>query len=869
MASSALLLAVGCSGADALQSEGPLAESEPELALIRQGTNNTPPVVPTSCEGLVQAVGATASSIEGNNSNYTASKAIDSSMTSRWSSQFSDPQWLKIDLGSVRAIKKVVLTWQNSYSTDYDLQVSNTGVDGSWTTVHTNAAGNGGTDEVDNLAASGRYLRMFSRKRKTQYGNSLHDVKVYENTCPCQGKIQPISVAASSVETGTNLVASKATDGNVSTRWSSQFSDPQWISMDFGATKQFKRVVLHWETAASAKYDLQVSANGSTWTTVYTNNSGQTGTWDIPNLTASGRYLRVYSRARTTSWGVSLWEIETFQNTCSNPCNNVVIDDNNVCTVDSCNSATGVVSHTPVAVGTACADGNLCNGNETCNAAGSCLAGTPLDTNDANPCTADSCDPVLGVLHAPTPIGTACGDANVCNGVEQCNGFGSCALGTAPVVDDGDVCTNDHCDPIFGVIHTLAPNGTPCSDDTVCNGDEACFVGACVQSTPAPEVDDANPCTADECDPVIGAVHTPAAPGSSCDDATVCNGVSTCNEFAVCTDEPAPVVDDNNPCTADSCDPLQGVSHTPVALGTSCADDDVCNGDETCDGVGSCNTGTAPVVDDGNVCTDDSCDPTFGVVHTLAPNGTPCSDETVCNGDEACFAGSCVQSTPAPELDDANPCTVDECDPITGAVHTAAEAGSDCEDGDVCNGIGMCDAFAVCIFGSAPLMDDENPCTADACDPVLGVSHTPLAAGSACGEANACSGAASCDAVGNCIAGSVLPIDDGNPCTADACDPVTGVSHTPLAAGASCADLNVCDGSETCDGAGSCVAGTPLPIDDGNPCTADVCDPTAGVVTHNAVAVGTSCADSNLCNGTETCDAAGVCSAGTPLVLTD
>ncbi len=969
------LLLTGCSAAEEIQSIDPVVE--PEVGVGLQATTNTPPVTPTVCEGLVQAVAATASSVENNSSTYAASKAIDSSMTSRWSSQFSDPQWLKIDLGSIRAIKKVVLTWQNSYSTDYDLQVSNTGADGTWTTVYTDSAGNGGTDEVNNLTASGRYLRMFSRKRKTQYGNSLYDVKVYENTCPCQGKIQPVSATVSSVETGTSLVASKAIDGNFSTRWSSQFSDPQWISMDFGATKEFKRVVLHWETAASAKYDLQVSANGTTWTNVYTNNSGQAGTWDIPNLTASGRYLRVYSRARTTSWGVSLYEIETFQNSCANPCANVVIDDNNVCTTDSCNSTTGVVSHTPVAAGTACADGNLCNGNETCNATGtctagtapvvndgnpctadscgattgvvhtpvatgtacadgnlcngnetcnatgsctagtapvvndgnpctadsctaatgvahtpvsagtacadgnlcngseicnavgSCLAGTPLNVNDGNPCTTDSCDPLQGVLHPPTPVGTSCGDSNVCNGVETCNGLGSCTQTSPPVVDDGNVCTNDNCDPTLGVIHTLAPNGTPCSDDTVCNGDEACFVGSCVTSTPPPELDDANPCTADECDPLTGAVHTPAAPGSSCDDGDVCNGVATCDEFAVCGLSPAPIVDDSNPCTADACDPSSGVSHTALPVGTTCADDTVCNGDETCDGFGACSAGTALVVDDGNVCTDDHCDATSGVSHTSVPNGTSCSDNTVCNGDEACFSGSCATSSPAPALDDFDPCTDDECDPLSGAVHTPAAPGTNCEDGDVCNGIGACDEFAVCIVSPAPDVDDFNSCTADVCDPITGVAHTLLAAGTTCGEANACSDAGTCDSVGHCIAGAVLPMDDGNPCTADACDPGTGVSHTAVAAGTPCADSNVCNGSETCDGAGACVAGTPLPVDDANPCTADSCSPDTGVVSHAPVAVGTSCADSNQCNGTETCDIAGACVAGTPPTVND
>src|SRR5262249_34865829 len=68
---------------------------------------------------------------------------------------------------------------------------------------------------------------------------------------------------------------------------------------------------------------------------------------------------------------------------------------------------------------TQCADTNPCNGSESCSA-GSCVAGTPPTTDDGNPCTADSCDPVLGVRHTPAASGTSCEDGNVCNGREGC-----------------------------------------------------------------------------------------------------------------------------------------------------------------------------------------------------------------------------------------------------------------------------------------------------------------------------------------------------------------------------------------------------------------------------------------------------------------
>ncbi|MCC7535272.1 MAG: hypothetical protein IT379_03620 [Deltaproteobacteria bacterium] len=108
------------------------------------------------------------------------------------------------------------------------------------------------------------------------------------------------------------------------------------------------------------------------------------------------------------------------------------------------------------------------------------------------------------------------------------------------------------------------------------------------------------------------------------------------------------------------------------------------------------------------------------------------------------------------------------------------------------------------------------------------MTHTPLAAGTACADADACNGAETCDGAGACAAGTPPVVDDGNPCTADVCEASAGVTHTPLAAGTGCADADACDGAETCDGAGACAAGTPPTLDDGDRCTTDTCDPGTG-----------------------------------------
>ena len=88
-----------------------------------------------------------------------------------------------------------------------------------------------------------------------------------------QGK----TATASSVENA-SFPASAAVDGNTGTRWSSAFSDPQWLEVDLGATASISQVVLQWETAYATAFQIQTSADGTNWTTIYSTTTGTGGT---------------------------------------------------------------------------------------------------------------------------------------------------------------------------------------------------------------------------------------------------------------------------------------------------------------------------------------------------------------------------------------------------------------------------------------------------------------------------------------------------------------------------------------------------------------------------------------------------------------
>lgn len=75
--------------------------------------------------------------------------------------------------------------------------------------------------------------------------------------------------------------------------------------------------------------------------------------------------------------------------------------------------------------------------------------------------------------------------------------------------------------------------------------------------------------------------------------------------------------------------------------------------------------------------------------------------------------------------------------------------------------------------------DDGNPCTLDSCWGNL-CTHAPMP-GAPCADGDVCNGEETCDAQGKCVAGEPLAVSDDDSCTDDACDPVKGVSHTPQA----------------------------------------------------------------------------------------
>jgi hypothetical protein len=604
-------------------------------------------------------------------------------------------------------------------------------------------------------------------------------------------------------------------------------------------------------------------------------------------------------------------------NDCNGKIDDTTCDDSNACTQDICSAGEGgkvECQHKPVE--SACnADNNPCTENDACEN-GTCVAGLAKNCNDNNPCTVDSCDPAQGCTKSPDD-GAPCEDDNPCTIGDLCQN-GQCLPGVTKECTSTDACQSAKCNQLDGkCLFTSNPDGLPCNDSTVCTSGDVCADGAC-KGVPI-ACDDGKACTADACDPAAGCTATELT--GLCSDGNACTEGDTC-KGGDCAAGASKSCDDGDGCTLDACDTASGAcSNGAIAgCGGNCKDASDCNDsnpctDDLCEGgkcqvkantaacddgqkctsgdvcsAGQC-SGSATDCDDKNLCTTDSCDAAAGCQHS--PNSVSCEDGNGCSIGDSCAAGTC-QPGLLTTCDDKNPCTSDSCDPKTGNCLSVNSA-DPCSDGDACTSGDVC-ASGACKPGTAKVCNDGKICTDDKCDKASGAcvvtNNTAV-----CTDNNACTSGDVC-AAGACKPGVAKVCDDKNACTTDSCSVATGACvNTPIiGCGGNCKLASDCDDKNPCTsdactagkcantanalacndgdactvgdlcGSGGCKPGSAKVCDDANPCTDDGCDKVSGActATNNTA----TCNDNDACTVGDVC-AAGKCAPGKPLSCDD
>ncbi len=431
--------------------------------------------------------------------------------------------------------------------------------------------------------------------------------------------------------------------------------------------------------------------------------------------------------------------------------------------------------------------------------------------------------------------------------------------------DELPACRRAFCDEWLNIC-IVAPSvdGTVCDPEDKCVRDSVCLAGACVGG--AVSCDDGNPCTTDSCNPSLGCSHlnnsdscndgNPCTNGDKCINGTCRAGTNSCS----CTGDPdcAEYNDDNlcngsircigekcvidqttvqnckaiqDPCMANMCDPADGrCKETPVNEGSLCDDEDPCTVNDVCRS-GICAGDSAPC-DDANECTTDSCDAVSGCLHVN--NTSACDDGNECTAADACRDGMCIGTRMV------------ECGCLLDADCAALE------DANPCNGTLSCVDFA-CVVDPATVVRCSDPfgkpCQRSACNPATGrCAIVKLADDRPCVDDNSCTYDEYC-LDGECT-GTEIPCNDNNLCTDDYCDQYGGCFHSYNTAG--CEDGDPCSVEDHCQN-GKCVAGADRACDDGKPCTLDMCSSTTGCYAIPITEPGIGCDTGDPCIIGATC----------------
>ena len=326
----------------------------------------------------------------------------------------------------------------------------------------------------------------------------------------------------------------------------------------------------------------------------------------------------------------------------------------------------------------------------------------PLDCNDGNPCTVDSCISPIGVCRH---LIKSCEDGNArtqdtcssttglcshtlethCINNDLCHFNGTisshCVVQNISC-DDGNACTRDSCDPALGCLHVSVTchSSDPCVT-AVCNPTS----GACVRIVRT--CDDGNACTTDSCNTTDGTcINTPKV----CDDGNDCT-TDACNPWTGACGHIDKNCDDDNACTLDWCVSGQGCMHSDI----TCDDADMFDGcaTYTCDINTGIITATLKDCDDGDACTIDEC--TKGVCINRPPRFEDYNNDTHCvNGtsrDPKTLGDRCASRV--------SECMVFFCmSNQTGPfVWVPSDRGTECEPDDACHRY-ECDGAGHCTL---------------------------------------------------------------------------------------------------------------------------------------------------------------------------
>jgi len=539
------------------------------------------------------------------------------------------------------------------------------------------------------------------------------------------------------------------------------------------------------------------------------------------------------------------------------------------CQVGICNEDSDQCEFQPASEGAPCDDGLFCTVRERCTS-GTCGGGEARDCTASGPgCVDGVCDEDADAcVGDPLPAGRPCDDGEFCTVDGACDGAGNCVGQPRDCSMVSSQCADGVCDEAADACTTQPANqGQACDDGLYCTQGDQCQAGACTGQ--ANVCDDGDPCTEDICDEagdacVFNPVPNPGAEGpfgdANCDD----GADNDCDQLTDADDPDCQQCqndndcDDGNPCTQNQCQDDLCVT-TNQADGTACDDGRFCTDPDTCTG-GVCSGAPRDCSSLDDDCNQGLCNESADLCQAHPVNeGMLCDDGLFCTVSETCQAGACTSggARDCGYLDGR--CSQGVCDEASrGCRAEPINEDATCDDGLYCTEGETCQSGGCSGGTERDCSAAGDECNDGVCDEESDVcTSTPGPDGTECG-ARFCTGLTWMRQT--CVAGActgselVVGCDDGSVCTTDSCDDVAGCVNTPAAPGTDC---GVCS---ACDRFGACIDDLTQDVD----CPfCQECAAAGTCVNQSAGSdIKSDCADTEFCNGVETCDGSGGCQAG-------
>jgi hypothetical protein len=275
---------------------------------------DVPPTQPAPPQHLAAGKPATCSSYT--NSSEMAPKAFDGLPTSRWESQWSDPQWICVDLQGTYAVNQVKISWEAACAKDYTIQVADSS-NGPWTnciSITGRAAAEGWVTH-DFAAKTGRYLRVYCTARATAYGYSIYEIQVFGSggatptptsstptpTPVSGGKTIPGQIEAESYDSMSGVGTEACAEGGQNVGW---IDAGDYMNYNVNVQTSGNYTVGFRVASTSANRQLQLKKGSTVLATVNMPNTGGWQAWTTVNttvnLTTGSQTLQVY--AVTNGW---------------------------------------------------------------------------------------------------------------------------------------------------------------------------------------------------------------------------------------------------------------------------------------------------------------------------------------------------------------------------------------------------------------------------------------------------------------------------------------------------------------------------------------------------------------------------------------